>query len=41
MDNRSSLQETKHHGEVRFPFNEFVGIYKELQLGNGGSWRSN
>ena len=21
MDNRSSLQETKHHGEVRFPFN--------------------
>ena len=23
MDNRSSLQETKHHGEVRFPFNIF------------------
>ena len=21
MDNRSTLQETKHHGEVRFPFN--------------------
>ena len=31
MDNRSSLQETKHHGEVRFPFNIYPAPYRGLR----------